>query len=275
MMSIKKISIFSLLIIILVYTCFPFYWAVVSALKKTGTGNFTVEYWPKQPTLENFFYVLSRPAFGSTFFNSVFVSTLTVLFCLVIALTAAYALGRIKFRGRTGLLMAILGTSMFPQVAILSGMFELTRSLGVYNTYQGLIMSYVVFSLPFTVWILTSFIRDLPMEIEEAAMVDGASSFVILFKVFLPLMWPAIATTAILAFIGAWNEFLFALTLTISPEVTTLPVYISRFRGESEHEIPWPNIMAASVLITIPLLIVVLFFQNRIVKGLTAGAVKG
>ena len=275
MMSIKKISCFSLLIIILVYTCFPFYWAVVSALKKTGTGNFTVEYWPKQPTLENFFYVLSRPAFGSTFFNSVFVSTLTVLFCLVIALTAAYALGRIKFRGRTGLLMAILGTSMFPQVAILSGMFELTRSLGVYNTYQGLIMSYVVFSLPFTVWILTSFIRDLPMEIEEAAMVDGASSFVILFKVFLPLMWPAIATTAILAFIGAWNEFLFALTLTISPEVTTLPVYISRFRGESEHEIPWPNIMAASVLITIPLLIVVLFFQNRIVKGLTAGAVKG
>ena len=275
MMSIKKISFFSLLIIILVYTCFPFYWAVVSSLKKTGTGNFTVEYWPKQPTLENFFYVLSRPAFGSTFFNSVFVSTLTVLFCLVIALTAAYALGRIKFRGRTGLLMAILGTSMFPQVAILSGMFELTRSLGVYNTYQGLIMSYVVFSLPFTVWILTSFIRDLPMEIEEAAMVDGASSFVILFKVFLPLMWPAIATTAILAFIGAWNEFLFALTLTISPEVTTLPVYISRFRGESEHEIPWPNIMAASVLITIPLLIVVLFFQNRIVKGLTAGAVKG
>ena len=275
MMSIKKISFFSLLIIILVYTCFPFYWAVVSALKKTGTGNFTVEYWPKQPTLENFFYVLSRPAFGSTFFNSVFVSTLTVLFCLVIALTAAYALGRIKFRGRTGLLMAILGTSMFPQVAILSGMFELTRSLGVYNTYQGLIMSYEVFSLPFTVWILTSFIRDLPMEIEEAAMVDGASSFVILFKVFLPLMWPAIATTAILAFIGAWNEFLFALTLTISPEVTTLPVYISRFRGESEHEIPWPNIMAASVLITIPLLIVVLFFQNRIVKGLTAGAVKG
>ena len=275
MMSIKKISFFSLLIIILVYTCFPFYWAVVSALKKTGTGNFTVEYWPKQPTLENFFYVLSRPAFGSTFFNSVFVSTLTVLFCLVIALTAAYALGRIKFRGRTGLLMAILGTSMFPQVAILSGMFELTRSLGVYNTYQGLIMSYVVFSLPFTVWILTSFIRDLPMEIEEAAMVDGASSFVILFKVFLPLMWPAIATTAILAFIGAWNEFLFALTLTISPEVTTLPVYISRCRGESEHEIPWPNIMAASVLITIPLLIVVLFFQNRIVKGLTAGAVKG
>ena len=275
MMSIKKISFFSLLIIILVYTCFPFYWAVVSALKKTGTGNFTVEYWPKQPTLENFFYVLSRPAFGSTFFNSVFVSTMTVLFCLVIALTAAYALGRIKFRGRTGLLMAILGTSMFPQVAILSGMFELTRSLGVYNTYQGLIMSYVVFSLPFTVWILTSFIRDLPMEIEEAAMVDGASSFVILFKVFLPLMWPAIATTAILAFIGAWNEFLFALTLTISPEVTTLPVYISRFRGESEHEIPWPNIMAASVLITIPLLIVVLFFQNRIVKGLTAGSVKG
>ena len=274
-MSLKKISFFSLLIIILVYTCFPFYWAVVSALKKTGTGNFTVEYWPKEPVLDNFIYVLNRPAFGSTFFNSVFVSTVTVLFCLIIALTAAYALGRIKFRGRTGLLMAILGTSMFPQVAILSGMFELTRSLGVYNTYQGLIMSYVVFSLPFTVWILTSFIRDLPIEIEEAAMVDGASSFIILFKVFLPLMWPAIATTAILAFIGAWNEFLFALTLTISPEVTTLPVYISRFRGESEHEIPWPNIMAASVLITIPLLIVVLFFQNRIVKGLTAGAVKG
>jgi len=274
-MSLKKLSFFSLLIIILIYTCFPFYWAVVSALKKTGTGNFTVEYWPKEPVLDNFIYVLSRPAFGSTFFNSVFVSTLTVLFCLVIALTAAYALGRIKFRGRTGLLMAILGTSMFPQVAILSGMFELTRSLGVYNTYQGLIMSYVVFSLPFTVWILTSFIRDLPIEIEEAAMVDGANSFTILFKVFLPLMWPAIATTAILAFIGAWNEFLFALTLTISPEVTTLPVYISRFRGESEHEIPWPNIMAASVLITIPLLIVVLFFQNRIVKGLTAGAVKG
>ena len=274
-MSWKKISLVFLLLIILVYTCFPFYWAIVSALKKAGTGTVIVEYWPSEPVLKNFIYVLNRPAFGSTFFNSFLVSTLTVLFCLLIALTASYALGRIQFKGRTVLLLGILGTSMFPQVAILSGMFELVRSLGVYNTYQGLIMSYVVFSLPFTVWILTAFIRDLPIEIEEAAMVDGANSYVILFKVFLPLMWPAMVTTGILAFIGAWNEFLFALTLTISPEVTTLPVFMASFRGESEFEIPWPNIMAASVLVTIPVLIVVLIFQNRIVKGLTAGAVKG
>ncbi|MDX1605853.1 MAG: carbohydrate ABC transporter permease, partial [Candidatus Competibacterales bacterium] len=181
----------------------------------------------------------------------------------------------VRFRGRGVLLLTILGVSMFPQVAVLSGMFELIRGLGLYNNLLGLMIAYMIFTLPFTVWVLTTFMRDLPLELEEAAIMDGASPWVIITKVFMPLMWPALVTTGLLAFIAAWNEFLFALTFTLTNEMRTVPVAIALISGASQFELPWGNIMAASVIVTIPVVVLVLIFQRRIVSGLTAGAVKG
>jgi trehalose/maltose transport system permease protein len=165
--------------------------------------------------------------------------------------------------------------SMFPQVAVLSGMYQLIRALGLYNHLGALVLSYMIFTLPFTVWVLTTFMRELPKELEEAAILDGASSWVIITRVFMPLMWPALVTTGLLAFIAAWNEFLFALTFTLTNDERTVPVGIAVMSGASAHELPWGNIMAASVIVTLPLVILVLAFQRRIVSGLTAGAVKG
>ena len=164
---------------------------------------------------------------------------------------------------------------MFPQIAVLAGLFEMVRGLGLYNTLLSLILAYMIFTLPFTVWVLTTFMRDLPIELEEAAIVDGAKPHQIIFKVFMPLMWPALVTTGLLAFIAAWNEFLFALTFVSNDAQRTVPVAIALLSGATEQEIPWGPIMAASVIVTVPLVVLVLIFQRRIVAGLTAGAVKG
>jgi trehalose/maltose transport system permease protein len=262
------------LAIIVFYTVFPFYWAIVSSLK-AGSELFKVEFWPSSPAWDNYVAVFREQPFGRNILNSVFVAVSTVILSLSLAVAAAYALGRIQFRGRTILLFTILGVSMFPQIAVLSGMFELVRALGLYNNLLSLTLSYMIFTLPFTVWVLTTFMRELPKELEEAAVVDGAKPFTIVTKVFMPLMGPALATTGLLAFIAAWNEFLFALTFTLSGEMRTVPVAIALISGASSYELPWGNIMAASVIVTVPLIILVLIFQRRIVSGLTAGAVKG
>ena len=207
--------------------------------------------------------------------NSLIVATVATAVSLFLAVTAAYALGRVQFRGRAAMLFAILSVSMFPQIAVLSGMFELVRLLGLYNTLTGLILSYLILTLPFTAWVLTAFMRELPRELEEAAIIDGASPWRILTRVFLPVMGPALAATGLLAFIVAWNEFLFALTFTLSTEMRTVPVAIALISGASAYELPWGRIMAASVIVTVPLILLVLALQRRIVSGLTAGAVKG
>ncbi len=269
-----KAAFYLLLAFIVFYTVFPFYWAIVSSLK-AGSELFKVEFWPGAPAWDNYTAVFSEQPFGRNILNSVFVAVSTVVLSLALAVAASYALGRIQFRGRTILLFTILGVSMFPQIAVLSGMFELVRALGLYNNLLSLTLSYMIFTLPFTVWVLTTFMRELPKELEEAAVVDGAKPFTIVTKVFMPLMGPALATTGLLAFIAAWNEFLFALTFTLSGDMRTVPVAIALISGASSYELPWGNIMAASVIVTVPLIILVLIFQRRIVSGLTAGAVKG
>ncbi|MGI9492825.1 MAG: carbohydrate ABC transporter permease [Geminicoccaceae bacterium] len=271
---IGKIAFYCLIVVIVFYTVFPFYWAIVSSLK-AGSELFKVEFWPSSPAWENYVAVFSEQPFGRNILNSIFVAVSTVALSLALAVAASYALGRIQFRGRTLLLFTILGVSMFPQIAVLSGMFELVRALGLYNNLLSLTLSYMIFTLPFTVWVLTTFMRELPKELEEAAVVDGAKPFTIVTKVFMPLMGPALATTGLLAFIAAWNEFLFALTFTLSGEMRTVPVAIALISGASSYELPWGNIMAASVIVTMPLIVLVLIFQRRIVSGLTAGAVKG
>ncbi len=263
-----------LVAVIIVYTIFPFYYAVISSLK-TGSALFTVDYLPRDPAWGNYLSVFREQPFGRNILNSVFVAVLTVLVSLFLALTASYALGRVRFRGRAPLLLTILGVSMFPQVAVLSGLFELIRWLGLYNDLLGLVLAYMIFTLPFTVWVLTTFMRALPVELEEAAVIEGATPWVVLTRVFMPLLWPALATTGLLAFIAAWNEFLFALTFTLTNEMRTVPVAIALITGASQYELPWGNIMAASVIVTVPLIVLVLIFQRRIVSGLTAGAVKG
>mgnify|MGYP002713949230 CR=1 FL=1 len=268
------IGFYLLLAIIVLYTVFPFYWAIVSSLR-TGSSLFTTDLLPRDPAWGNYVAVFSEQPFGRNILNSVFVAVSTVILSLALAVAAAFALGRIQFRGRTLLLLTILGVSMFPQIAVLSGMFELVSWMGLYNNLLALTLSYMIFTLPFTVWVLTTFMRELPKEIEEAAIVDGAKPWTIVTKVFLPLLGPALATTGLLAFIAAWNEFLFALTFTLSSEMRTVPVAIALISGASAHELPWGNIMAASVVVTLPLIVLVLIFQRRIVSGLTAGAVKG
>lgn len=271
---IGKSAFYLLLIVIGLYTVFPFYWAIVSSLK-SGSALFQVEFWPTHPQWNNYVAVFREQPFGRNILNSVFVAVSTVALSLALALAAAYAVGRVQFRGRRLLLFVILGVSMFPQIAVLSGMFELISALGLYNNLLALSFSYLIFTLPFTVWVLTTFMRELPKELEEAAIVDGATPLTIVTRVFLPLMGPAIVTTGLLAFIAAWNEFLFALTFTLSSDMRTVPVAIALISGASSHELPWGNIMAASVIVTVPLIVLVLVFQRRIVSGLTAGAIKG
>jgi trehalose/maltose transport system permease protein len=270
----SNIAFYALVVVIVVFSVFPFYYAIVTSFA-TGTAIFEVNYWPSSLSFANYESVLGGRSFIQSIVNSVFIATTTVVFALFLAVTASYALARVRFRGRGLLLMMILAVSMFPQIAVLAGLFELVRFLGIFNTPWAMIMSYVIFTLPFTVWVLTTFMRDLPVEIEEAAIVDGATPWIIITKVFLPLLWPALVTTGLLAFIGAWNEFLFALTFTSSETTRTVPVAIGLLSGASQQEIPWGPIMAASVIVTVPLIILVLIFQRKIVAGLTAGGVKG
>ncbi|MCV3209952.1 carbohydrate ABC transporter permease [Mesorhizobium sp. YC-39] len=274
MWIVKRTAFYLLVAVIVLVAVFPFYYAIITSLK-SGSALFEVDYWPKMISFSNYRSVFTEGSFLRNLLNSLFVSSAVVVISLFLGVTAAYALARIRFRGRSALLFIILSVSMFPQVAVLAGLFELIRTLGLYNSLFALIFSYMIFTLPFTVWVLTAFVRDLPIELEEAAILDGATPWIIITRVFLPLMWPALAATGLLAFIGAWNEFLFALTFTSNNEQRTVPVVIALLSGSSQFEIPWGNIMAASVIVTVPLVILVLIFQRKIIAGLTAGGVKG
>ncbi len=269
-----RVGFYLLLAVLILYTVFPFYWAVVSSLR-TGSALFSTELWPRNPAWDNYVSIFREQPFATNILNSVLVAVTTVALSLALSVAAAYALGRVSFRGRMPLLFTVLAVSMFPQIAVLSGMFELVRAFGLYNRLGSLTLSYLVFTLPFSVWVLTSFMRELPKELEEAAIVDGARPATLVLRIFLPLLAPAMVTTGLLAFIAAWNEFLFALTFTLSAEQRTVPVAIALISGASAYELPWGNIMAASVVVTLPLILLVLVFQRRIVAGLTAGAVKG
>ncbi|MBC7974533.1 MAG: carbohydrate ABC transporter permease [Myxococcales bacterium] len=269
-----KVLFYLLVAAIVLFAVFPFYYAIVTSLK-SSTELFSVDYFPVNWNFDNYVGVFRDNPFATNLWNSVLVAVTTVVVSLFLGVTAAYALARIRFRGRSLLLLTILGVSMFPQIAVLSGMYQMIRALGLYNNLGALVLSYMIFTLPFTVWVLTTFMRELPKELEEAAILDGASPWVIVTRVFMPLMWPALVTTGLLAFIAAWNEFLFALTFTLTNDKRTVPVGIATMSGASAHELPWGNIMAASVVVTLPLVLLVLIFQRRIVSGLTAGAVKG
>lgn len=272
----SRAAFYVVLAIGLVYILFPFYWMIVNSLKPAAElFSLPLSYWPRQATLDNYLAVLADDSFVRSIVNSVVVAGGTTLLSLGLSSMAAYALARYRFRGKQATLYAILGMSTFPQIAVLGGLFMLARSLGIYNTYWALILSYMIFTLPFCVWVLTSFIRDIPDTLDEASTIDGATPWQCLWKVIIPLAGPGLVATGLLSFINAWNEFLFALTLTADNSSRTVPVAVALFSGQSEHELPWGKITAASTVVTVPVVILALIFQKRIVEGLTSGAVKG
>ncbi|HJV62918.1 MAG TPA: carbohydrate ABC transporter permease [Albitalea sp.] len=253
---------------------FPLVYAISSSFKRS-TGLFSPELLPRQPTFSNYIGVFADQPFATNLLNSLVVAGSVVSISLGLSLMAAWALGRVQFRGRGTLLLVILSASMFPQVAVLSGMFELVRFFHLYDQLGALMIADLVLTLPFTVWVLVTFMRQLPKELEEAAAMDGVGVFTLIFRIFMPLLWPAVVATGLLAFIAAWNEFLFALTFTLSTEERTVPVAIALISTPSGFELPWGKIMAASVIVTLPLVALVVVFQRLIVSGLSAGAVKG
>ena len=230
---------------------------------------------PPHPSLSNYRSIFNNSSFTRALANSAIVSLTTTLIGVVVGSFAAYALARLKMRGKFILLGIVLSITTFPQIAIAAPLFKLWTSIGLYNTLAGLIIPYLTFALPLSIYILVSFFREIPRDLEEAALVDGATNFEAFRKVVVPLAAPGLATTAILTFIAAWNEFLLATTLTSSTTARTVPVAISQFTGATQFEVPLGSQSAASVVISIPLIVLVLLFQKRIVAGLTAGAVKG
>ncbi len=271
-----QVGFWALIIVIFIYLIFPFYWATISALKTQSELIQTpATYWPQEPTLRNFRAVFQNPGFLRGLGNSIVVAGSVTLLSLVVGSFAGFALGKLRFRGRTPSLYVILAMTMFPQIAVLAGLYAVIRVLGM-PALPSLVLSYMIFTLPFTVWVLTAFFKGLPVSLLQSAQVDGASTFQTLWKILLPLTAPALVTTGLLAFIQAWNEYLFALTFTtISPAARTVPVAMALFAGEIAREEPFGEIMAGAIVVTVPLIVLVMVFQNRIVAGLTAGAVKG
>ena len=261
------------LVALMLFTLFPFYWAIVASLTSDAALFRDPSLWPGHVIFDHYRSLFTERDFITPIRNSLVVAGTTTIFCLIVGTLAAYALARIEFRGKAAIMGFILAVTMFPQISIVSPLYLLLRSLHLIDTYPGLIMPYMTFAMPLTVWVLTGSIRQIPKDLEEAAHVDGATRFQSFTRILLPLAVPSLATTGILTFIYCWNEFLFALSFTLGPERQTVPVAIALFRGQ--YQVPWGEILAAAVVATAPVAAMVLVFQRRIVQGLTAGAVKG
>ncbi|MCB0070895.1 MAG: carbohydrate ABC transporter permease [Caldilineaceae bacterium] len=279
---INRILLWILIVITAVWMLFPFYWAVNSSFKtENQLQMMPATFIPRDAagamnfTLRNYTAVFTNEAFLRAILNSAIVALSVTVLALAFGAFAGFALGKLRYRGKSGTLYVILAMTMFPQIAVLTGLYAIINNLGL-GALWSLIITYLLFSLPFTAWVLTAFFRELPLEIMQSAQVDGASPFQTFYMILLPLTAPALVTTGLLAFIGAWNEYLFALTFTsVEPAARTLPVVIANFPAQFSRQTPFGEIMAAGVVSSIPLVILVFIFQRRIVAGLTAGAVKG
>ncbi len=259
----KRIAITFAALAVVGFCLAPVFWLLTSSFLSEN-GHFTVA---------NYFSAFEQRAFGRAILNSFLVASATTLCCIAIGASAAFAIAKLEFVGRRALLGIALAVSMFPPIATVSPLFLIIRGLGLRDTLGGLVLPYTIFALPLTLWVLSSFFREIPDELYSAARVDGCSPFQAFRRIFLPLAVPGLATTAILIFIFAWNEFLFALTFVSSPEKRTIPVAIALFAtGQKE---PWPEIFAASAVVTLPLVVLTILLQRKIVSGLTAGSVTG
>jgi trehalose/maltose transport system permease protein len=252
---------------------FPLYWAVLSSLTPENRLFVAPALVPRELVFDHYRALFHDRDFWTPIRNSLVVAGTTTVLSVVLGAVCAYALARLRFRGKAVMLAFVLAVSMFPQISIVSPLYLLLRELRLLNTYPGLVLPYLTFAMPLTIWMLVGFFRQLPEEIEEAGLMDGAGRLKTLWAIVLPISWPGIATTAILTFLYSWNEFLFALSFTLGPERYTVPVAITLFRGQ--YQVPWGQILAAAVVATAPVALIVLAAQRRIVAGLTSGAVKG
>jgi len=271
---IRPLLLWTAVVAIIIFCLFPFYWLINVSLKH-GQDLSSADLLPPHPTLSNYDSIFKNADFTKALRNSAIVTAITTTLALAVGSFAAYALARLRFPRKFLILAVILSISTFPPIAIAAPIFKLWTDWGLYNTYAGLIIPYLAFALPLCIYILTSFFKEIPKELEEAALVDGASYFQAYRKIVLPLAAPGLVTAGLLTAIFVWNEFLLAQTLTSSSDARTVPVAVANFTGSSKFEVPLGTISAASVVITVPLVAAVIIFQKRIVAGLTAGAVKG
>ena len=270
----QKILLWTAVVAIMVFCLFPFYWLINTSLK-TGQDLSSADLFPPSPSLDNYTSIFEDSDFTTALRNSIIVSAITTVLALVIGSFAGYALARLRFRGKFIMLAIILSITTFPPIAIAAPLFKFWTDLGIYDTLLGLVPPFLAFTLPLTIYVLASFFKEIPKDLSEAALVDGATHFQAFRKVVMPLAAPGLVTAGLLSFIWAWNEFLLAITLTSSPSARPVPPALAFFTGSQRFEVPTGTITAATVVVTVPLVALVLIFQKRIVAGLTAGAVKG
>jgi multiple sugar transport system permease protein len=262
------------ILMVLIYALIPVMWIASLSLKpvdQLGDKRFI----PQDFSLDNYDTIFSTGEFTRALVNSVGIAGIATLISIVLAAMAAYALARLDFAGKAVILSGALAVAMFPPISIVGSLFNIWRDVGLYDTWPGLIIPYMTFTLPLAIYILSAFFREIPWELEQAAQVDGATPFQAFRKVIVPLAAPGVFTAAILVFIFAWNDFIFANTLTSTDTARTVPAALAFFTGGSQFEQPIGAISAASIVVTVPIIVMVLIFQRRIVAGLTAGAVKG
>jgi len=263
-------------VLILVWCLLPVVWIISLSFKgPTETSAGSPQFLPKEPTLKNYDDILNNPDFRDSLVNSFGIAIIATFLSVVLATLAAYAIARLEFKGKRLVLSLALAIAMFPVVALVGPLFDLWRTLGLFNTWPGLIIPYMSFTLPLAIWTLSAFFREIPWEMEQAAQVDGATSWQAFRKVIVPLAAPGVFTAAILTFFFAWNEFVLAISLTSTTQARTVPAQLSFFVGPDPFNPPYGQLATASVVVTVPIIIIVLLFQRKIVAGLTSGAVKG
>jgi multiple sugar transport system permease protein len=262
------------LVVVLVVSLVPVLWIVFLSLKTPASatdGSFIPHHW----TLSNYSDIFKTGIFTSALRNSIGIALISTALAVIIASAAAYAIARLDFPGKNAILAVVLGVALFPQISLVGPLYNLWRQIGLYDTWPGLIIPYMTFALPLSIFVLSAFFREIPWELEQAAEVDGATPFQAFRKVIVPLAMPGLVTTFIIVFIICWNDFVFAISLTSTTRAETVPAAISTFPGVSQFTVPYGDIAAAAVVVTVPVMLLVLLFQRRIVAGLTAGAVKG
>ena len=261
---------------IMIWCLLPVVWIISLSFKgPTETAAGSPQFLPKEPTLQNYDDILNNSDFQDSLVNSFGIAAISTFLSVILATLAAYAIARLEFKGKRLVLSIALAIAMFPVVALVGPLFDLWRTLGLFNTWPGLIIPYMSFTLPLAIWTLSAFFREIPWEMEQAAQVDGATSWQAFRKVIVPLAAPGVFTAAILTFFFAWNEFVLALSLTSTTRARTVPAQLSYFVGPDPFNPPYGQLATASVVVTVPIIIIVLLFQRKIVAGLTSGAVKG
>lgn len=263
-------------VLIMVWCLLPVAWIVSLSLKPEAEVTAgSPQFLPKDATLDNYNAIFENDDFTRALINSFGIALIATLLSVVFATLAAYAIARLEFRGKRVVLSMALAIAMFPVVSLVGPLFDMWRTFGLFNTWPGLIIPYMTFTLPLAIWTLSAFFREIPWEMEQAAQVDGATSWQAFRKVIVPLAAPGVFTAAILTFFFAWNEFVLAISLTSTTDARTVPAQMSFFVGPDPFNPPFSLLATASVVVTLPVLVIVLLFQRKIVAGLTSGAVKG